>query len=74
VVTSEAAYDDQEASRRLDGDRDHQSELFHELLEFVRRPEPTNYAKSLKQLGSLLYLLGADVEVAVKNRGRRRAS
>lgn len=36
--------------------------------------EPTNYSKSLKQLLSLLYLLGAEVELAVKDRPRRRAS
>ena len=36
--------------------------------------DPTNHAKSLKQLVSLLYLLGAEVEVEVRNRPRRRAS
>jgi len=34
----------------------------------------TNYAKSLRQLLALLYLLGAEVEVEVKDRPRKRAS
>jgi hypothetical protein len=41
--------------------------------QLYRLLEPTNYTKSLRQLISLLYLLGAEVEVAVKDR-RRRAS
>lgn len=40
--------------------------------QLYRLLEPTNYTKSLKQLLSLLYLLGADVELAVKDRPRRR--
>lgn len=42
--------------------------------QLYRLLEPTNYTKSLKQLVSLLYLLGAEVEVEVRNRPRRRAS
>jgi hypothetical protein len=42
--------------------------------QLYRLLDPTNYAKSLKQLVSLLYLLGAEVEVEVRNRSRRRAS
>lgn len=42
--------------------------------QLYRLLEPTNYSKSLKQLLSLLYLLGAEVELAVKDRPRRRAS
>ncbi|MHB1910894.1 MAG: hypothetical protein ACYCTI_02425 [Acidimicrobiales bacterium] len=34
----------------------------------------TNYAKSLRQLLALLYLLGAEVEVEVRDRTGRRAS
>ena len=42
--------------------------------QLYRLLDPTNYAKSLKQLVSLLYLLGAEVEVEVRNRPRRHAS
>ena len=42
--------------------------------QLYRLLDPTNHAKSLKQLVSLLYLLGAEVEVEVRNRPRRRAS
>lgn len=42
--------------------------------QLYRLLDPTNYAKSLKQLISLLYLLGAEVDVEVRNRKRRRAS
>ena len=42
--------------------------------QLYRLLDPTNYAKSLKQLVSLLYLLGAEVEVEVKNRAQRHAS
>jgi hypothetical protein len=42
--------------------------------QLYRLLNPTNYAKSLKQLLSLLYLLGAEVEVEVRDRSRRRAS
>ena len=42
--------------------------------QLYRLLDPTNYGKSLKQLVALLYLLGAEVEVEVKNRAQRRAS
>ena len=42
--------------------------------QLYRLLDPTNDAKSLKQLVSLLYLLGAEVEVEVRTRTRRRAS
>ena len=42
--------------------------------QLYRLLDPANYAKSVKQLVSLLYLLGAEVEVEVRNRSRRRAS
>jgi hypothetical protein len=41
--------------------------------QLYRLLDPTNYAKSLRQLLSLLYLLGAEVEVEVKDRPRKRA-
>jgi hypothetical protein len=39
--------------------------------QLYRLLEPTNYTKSLRQLISLLYLLGAEVQVSVKDRDRR---
>ena len=42
--------------------------------QLYRLLDPTNYAKSVKQLISLLYLLGAEVEVEVRDRPRRRTS
>jgi len=42
--------------------------------QLYRLLDPTNYAKSLKQLLSLLYLLGAKVEVEVRDSSRRRPS
>jgi hypothetical protein len=42
--------------------------------QLYRLLDPTNYAKSLKQLLALLYLLGVEVEVEVRDRTRRRAS
>lgn len=41
--------------------------------QLYRLLDPTNHAKSLKQLVSLLYLLGAEVEVQVKNRAQLHA-
>ena len=41
--------------------------------QLYRLLDPTNYAKSLKQLLALLYLLGAEVEVEVRDRECRRA-
>ncbi len=42
--------------------------------QLYRLLDPTNYAKSLRQLLSLLYVLGAEVDFEVRNRPRRRAS
>ena len=42
--------------------------------QLYRLLDPTNYGKSLKQLVALLYLLGAEVELEVKNRTQRHAS
>ncbi len=39
--------------------------------QLYRLLDPTNYSKSLTQIISLLYLLGAEVEVEVKDRRRR---
>jgi hypothetical protein len=40
--------------------------------QLYRLLDPTNYSKSLRQLISLLYVLGCEVEVEVKDRPRRR--
>ncbi|MHB8219382.1 MAG: hypothetical protein ACYDHU_03550 [Acidimicrobiales bacterium] len=40
--------------------------------QFYRLLDPTNYAKSLRQLISLLYVLGCEVDVEIKERSRRR--
>ena len=42
--------------------------------QLYRLLDPTNYTKSVRQLVALLYLLGCDVDVAVKERRRRAAS
>jgi hypothetical protein len=42
--------------------------------QLYRLLDPTNYTKSVKQLISLLYLLGAEVDVEVKTRPGRRGS
>lgn len=42
--------------------------------QLYRLLDPTNYAKSLRQLMALLYLLGCDVEVEVQERRGRAAS
>jgi hypothetical protein len=42
--------------------------------QLYRLLDPTNYSKSLRQLLSLLYLLGCDVDVEVKDRPGRAAS
>ena len=41
--------------------------------QLYRLLDPANYSKSVRQLISLLYLLGAEVEVEVKDRTRRQA-
>jgi hypothetical protein len=40
--------------------------------QLYRLLDPTNYSKSLRQLISLLYVLGCEVEVEVRDRPRRR--
>ena len=42
--------------------------------QLYRLLDPTNYTKSVRQLMALLYLLGCDVEVEVKERTPRAAS
>lgn len=42
--------------------------------QLYRLLDPTNYSKSLRQLVALLYLLGCDVDVEVKERPGRAAS
>jgi hypothetical protein len=39
--------------------------------QLYRLLDPTNYSKSMRQLISLLYLLGAEIEVSVKDRSGR---
>lgn len=39
--------------------------------QLYRLLDPTNYSKSLRQLFSLLYLLGCEVDIEVKDRPRR---
>jgi len=40
--------------------------------QLYRLLDPTNYAKSLRQLISLLYVLGYEIDVQIKERSRRR--
>jgi hypothetical protein len=40
--------------------------------QLYRLLDPTNYSKSLRQLLSLLYVLGCEIDVEVKDRPRRR--
>lgn len=40
--------------------------------QLYRLLDPTNYSKSLRQLLSLLYILGCEVDVEVKERPRRK--
>jgi len=40
--------------------------------QLYRLLDPTNYAKSLRQLISLLYVLGCEVDVEIRDRPRRR--
>jgi hypothetical protein len=42
--------------------------------QLYRLLDPTNYAKSLRQLVALLYLLGCDVDVEIKERPGRAVS
>jgi hypothetical protein len=42
--------------------------------QLYRLLDPTNYSKSLRQLISLLYVLGCEVDVEVRERPRRRVA
>lgn len=68
----------QEARVRLDNSglsiREVARSLRTSPAQLYRLLDPTNYAKSLRQLMSLLYLLGCDVDVEVKPRRSRAAS
>lgn len=68
----------QEARSRLDSSGLSVREVARSLgtspAQLYRLLDPTNYTKSLRQLMSLLYLLGCDVDVEVKTRRSRAAS
>jgi hypothetical protein len=68
----------QEARSRLDSSGLSTREVARSLgtspTQLYRLIDPTNYTKSLRQLMALLYLLGCDVDVEVKDRPRRAAS
>jgi hypothetical protein len=65
----------QEAQERLERSRLSIREISRWLgtspTQIYRLLDPTNYSKSLTQIISLLYLLGAEVDVEVKDRRRR---
>jgi hypothetical protein len=68
----------QEARKRFDSSGLSTREVARSLgtspTQLYRLLDPTNYAKSLRQLMALLYLLGCDVDVEVKERRGRAAS
>ena len=68
----------QEARSRLDSSGLSTREIARSLgtspTQLYRLIDPTNYTKSLRQLMALLYLLGCDVDVEVKDRPGRAAS
>ena len=68
----------QEARTRLDNSGLSTREVARSLgtspTQLYRLIDPTNYTKSLRQLMALLYLLGCDVDVEVKERPGRAAS
>lgn len=68
----------QEARTRFEGSGLSTREVARSLgtspTQLYRLLDPTNYSKSLRQLLALLYLLGCDVEVEVKDRSGRAAS
>lgn len=68
----------QEARSRLDSSGLSMREVARSLetspAQLYRLLDPTNYTKSLRQLMSLLYLLGCDVDVEVKTRRSRTGS
>ena len=68
----------QEARTRLDSSGLSTREVARSLgtspTQLYRLLDPTNYTKSLRQLMALLYLLGCDIDVEVKERPGRAAS
>ncbi len=68
----------QEARSRLDRSGLSTREVARSLgtspTQLYRLLDPTNYTKSLRQLTALLYLLGCDIDVAIKDRPGRAAS
>lgn len=68
----------QQARSRFDGAGLSAREVAESLgtspTQLYRLLDPTNYTKSMRQLLKLLYLLGADVDVAVRDRVPRAAS
>lgn len=68
----------QEARSRLDSSglsiREVARSLGTSPAQLYRLLDPTNYTKSLRQLMSLLYLLGCDIDVEVRTRRGRAAS
>jgi hypothetical protein len=68
----------QEARTRLENSGLSTREVARSLgtspTQLYRLIDPTNYSKSLRQLMALLYLLGCDVDVEVKERRRRAVS
>ena len=68
----------QEARTRLENSGLSTREVARSLgtspTQLYRLIDPTNYTKSLRQLMALLYLLGCDVDVEVKERPGRAAS
>ena len=68
----------QEARSRLENSGLSTREVARSLgtspTQLYRLIDPTNYTKSLRQLMALLYLLGCDVDVEVKERDGRAAS
>jgi len=67
----------QEARSRLDRSGLSTREVARSLgtspTQLYRLLDPTNYTKSLRQLMALLYLLGCDIDVAIKDRPGRAA-
>ncbi len=68
----------QEARSRLDSSGLSMREVARSLgtspTQLYRLIDPTNYTKSLRQLMALLYLLGCNVDVAIRDRPGRAAS
>ena len=68
----------QEARKRFDSSGLSTRQVARSLgtspTQLYRLLDPTNYTKSLRQLMALLYLLGCDVDVEVKERRGRAVS